>query len=48
MLEKANDGNRKEFWAFEGRRTKCRKRPLRNNAGVLVTDISESLSGSRF
>ena len=38
MLEKANsdyDGNRKEFWAFVGRRTKGRKRAisaLRNNA----------------
>ena len=40
VLEKANsdyDGNRKEFWAFVGRRTKGRKRAisaLRNNAGV--------------
>ena len=37
VLEKANsdyDGNRKEFWAFVGRRTKGRKRAisaLRNN-----------------
>ena len=43
MLEKANsdyDGNRKELWAFVGRRTKVRKRAisaLRNNAGVSIT-----------
>ena len=43
VLEKANsdyDGNRKEFWAFVGRRTKGRKRAisaLRNNAGVSIT-----------
>ena len=46
MLEKANsddDGNRKEFWAFVGRRTKGRKRAisaLRNNAGVSITRVS--------
>ena len=61
VLEKANsdyDGNRKEFWAFVGRRTKGRKwtiSALRNNAGVSITSTKGklriyilSLSVSRF
>ena len=49
MLEKANsdyDGNRNEFWAFVGRRTKGRKRAisaLRNNAGISITSIKGKL-----
>ena len=49
MLEKANsdyDGNRKEFWAFVGRRTKVRKRAisaLRNNSGVSITSTKGKL-----
>ncbi len=49
VLEKANsdyDGNRKEFWAFVGRRTKGRKRAisaLRNNAGVSITSTKGKL-----
>ena len=49
VLEKANsdyDGNRKEFWAFVGRRTKVRKRAisaLRNNAGVSITSTKGKL-----
>ena len=43
VVERANsdfEGNRKEFWAFVGRRTKGKRRgvtPLRNSAGVSVT-----------
>ena len=49
VLEKANsdyDGNRKEFWAFVGRRTKGRKRAisaLTNNAGVSLTSTKGKL-----
>ena len=49
VLEKANsdyDGNRKEFWAFVGRRTKVRKRAisaLRNNSGVSITSTKGKL-----
>ena len=49
VLEKANsdyDGNRKEFWAFVGRRTKGRKRAisaLRNNSGVSITSTKGKL-----
>ena len=35
------DGTRKEFWAFVGRRTKCKKQnisSLKNEAGVSVTE----------
>ena len=47
--EKANsdyDGNRKEFWAFVGRRTKGRKRAisaLKNNTGVSITSTKGKL-----
>ena len=43
MVEKANsdfEGNRKEFWAFVGRRTKAKKNgivALRNSAGISVS-----------
>ena len=49
VLEKANsdyDGNRNEFWAFVGRRTKGRKRAisaLRNNAGISITSTKGKL-----
>ena len=49
VLENANsdyDGNRKEFWAFVGRRTKGKKRAisaLRNNAGVSITSTKGKL-----
>ena len=49
IVEKVNidfDGSRKEFWAFVGRRTKCRKQNiafLKNEAGVLVTSTKGKL-----
>ena len=49
VLEKANsdyDGNRKELWAFVGRRTKGRRRAisaLRNNSGVSITSTKGKL-----
>ena len=49
VLEKANsdyDGNRKEFRAFVGRRTKVRRRAisaLRNNSGVSITSTKGKL-----
>ena len=48
-MERANsdfEGNRKEFWAFVGRRTKGKRRgitALRNNAGVSVTSTKGKL-----
>ena len=49
IVEKVNvdfDGTRKEFWAFVGRRTKCKKRniaSLKNEAGVSVTSTKGKL-----
>ena len=46
MVNSDYDGNRKEFWAFVGRRTKGRKRAisaLRNNAGVSITSTKGKL-----
>ena len=49
IVEKVNvdfDGSRKEFWAFVGSRTKCKKRnisSLKNEAGVSVTSTKGKL-----
>ena len=49
VVDKANSGyedNKKEFWAFVGRRTKGKKKgivTLRNNAGVSVTGTKGKL-----
>ena len=49
IVEKVNvdfDGSRKEFWAFVGRRTKCKKRniaSLKNEAGVSVSSTKGKL-----
>ena len=41
VVEKANDGSKKEFWAFVGRRTKGKRKKnipsLKSVAGVSVT-----------
>ena len=40
------EGNRKEFWAFVGRRTKAKKKgivALRNSAGISVTSTKGKL-----
>ena len=49
VVDKANsdyEGNKKEFWAFVGRRTKGKKKGIvafRNSAGVLVTSTKGKL-----
>ena len=53
-MERANsdfEGNRKEFWAFVGRRTKGKRRgitALRNSAGVSVTSTKGELEVFTF
>ena len=46
VVEKANTGNKKEFWAFVGRRTKGKRKnipSLKSEAGVSVTSTRGKL-----